>query len=420
VYSKQVLNNGVRLVSEDIPHVRSVSLGIWIGSGSRYEEPREHGVSHFLEHLFFKGTANRTAKEIAESLESVGGQLNAFTTKEYTCLYAKVLDEHLDLAIDVLSDMFFNSLFTGEDIAKEKRVVLEEISMYEDAPDELVHDLFNQAAWPAHPLGRPILGTAESVSALAREQVVDYYRRHYIPSRIVIAAAGNLDHEVLKDKLGPIFSASEGRPLKNAITTPKAVASVRFHEKDTEQVQICLGVPGLAQEDDDIYVLHVLNNVLGGGVSSRLFQEIREERGLAYSVYAYHTSHIDTGLFVVYAGTSPASAPEVTELLVGEMAKIRDNGITAAELARTREQIKGNLFLGLESVSSRMNRLGKSEICFNRMITPEEVIDRIAAVTLDDVYRVANKLFRRKNFSLTTVGPEPIALDFPDLIGSLF
>lgn len=419
MYNKEVLANGTRLVSEDIPHVRSVSLGIWVGCGSRFEEPQEHGVSHFLEHLLFKGTANRTAKEIAESLESVGGHLNAFTTKEYTCFYAKVLDEHLDLAVDVLTDMFFHSLMTEDDIAKEKRVVLEEISMYEDSPDELVHDLFNQAAWPDHPLGRPILGTVESIGSLDRERVLDFYRRHYVPSQTVIAAAGNVDHKALRDRLTPIFSAPGGQPPVNMITTPLASAAVKFHEKDTEQVQICVGVPGLSQEDDDIYVLHVLNNVLGGGVSSRLFQEIREERGLAYSVYSYPTSHIDSGLFVVYAGTSPANAPEVTELLVREMAKIKADGITEGELARTKEQIKGSLFLGLESVSSRMSRLGKSEICFNRIITPEEVIDRVARVTLGDIHRVANKLFRKELFSLTTVGPEPPDLDFRGLLSSV-
>lgn len=413
-----VLPNGTRLVLEDIPHVRSVSLGIWVRCGSRDEDLKEHGASHFLEHLLFKGTKKRTAKEIAESLESVGGHLNAFTAKEYTCFYAKVLDEHFDLALDVLSDMFFNSLFAEEDVEKEKRVVLEEISMYEDSPDELVHDLFSQTVWPDDALGRPILGTAASVSTLDRDLLLEYYRRHYVPERTVIAAAGRFDPEVIADKLAAVFAAAGGRSEGGFESKPKPTAAVRFHEKETEQIQICLGVPGLAQDDKDIYVLHVLNNVLGGGLSSRLFQEIREERGLAYSIYSYHAAHFDTGLFTVYAGTSPASATRVTDLILQEIASLKDRGITEAELERTKEQIKGNLYLGLESVSSRMSRLGKSEICFNRIVTPEEIISRVKEVSLADINRLSEQLFQPDLFSLTTLGPNPPEFDFRELARS--
>ncbi|HBT47807.1 MAG TPA: peptidase M16 [Peptococcaceae bacterium] len=407
MYSKTILPNGIRIVTEEIPYVHSVALGIWVGAGSRHESDDNHGVSHFLEHLLFKGTYRRNAREIAEALESVGGVLNAFTTKEYTCFYTRVLAEHLDLAIDVLSDMFFNSRFDPEDIVKEKKVILEEIKMYEDSPDEIVHDLFAQTVWPGHPLGRAILGTYSSIQDLQRGGIYKYYQDHYRGGRIVLAAAGNFRTRELEDKLAEAFG---GRPLAGGEVSccpPEERAAVSVNVKETEQVQICIGVPGLAQDHPDIYVLQALNNILGGGVSSRLFQLVREDRALAYSVYSYHAGYSDSGLFTVYAGTSPAGAPEVIRLILEQMAFIKQKGVTEAELKRTKDQIRGNLLLGQENVSQRMSRLGRTELCLGRVVTVEETIERLNEVTVEDVQRVARQLFAPRRLSLTTLGPAP-------------
>jgi predicted Zn-dependent peptidase len=405
MYHKEVLENGLRIVSEEIPYVRSVAIGIWVGVGSRDETEGEHGISHFLEHLMFKGTTNRSAKDIAEALDAVGGQLNAFTTKEYTCYYAKVLDEHLDLAIDVLSDMFFNSLFADKDIEKEKKVVLEEIKMYEDSPDELVHDLFATHVWAKHSLGKPILGTYDSVAALTRDKVNIFYQNHYTNPNVVIAVAGKINHQQVVDKLKSAFASLNGQAIKKNIGLPNPHQGVMCTEKTTEQLQLCIGVPGLPQDSWDIYKVHLINNILGGGLSSRLFQEIREERALAYSVYSYHSAFRDCGLFTIYSGTSPENADEVAELVLNELAKLATKGVDEQELSRTKEQIKGNIYLGLESVSSRMSRMGKSELCFNRLITPEEVIDKINKVTTDEVQEMAVQLFDHSKIAIATIGP---------------
>lgn len=405
-YRKAVLNNGVRIVTEEIPHVRSVSLGLWVGAGSRDEDVNNSGISHFIEHMLFKGTEKRTAREIAEALEAVGGQLNAFTTKEYTCFYVRVLDEHLDLAIDVLSDMFFNSRFGAGDLATERRVVLEEISMYEDSPDELIHDLFARTVWKDHCLGRPILGNVESIQNLTRENLLDYVQRCYRPERMVIAAAGHLNHETLVNKLQPLYENWQCSQLP--VLQPEAPcpqSAIVSQQKDTEQVHICLGVPGLSHNADQIYALSVLNNVLGGGVSSRLFQEIREERGLAYSVYSYHTSYRDSGLLGIYAGTGPANVTQILELLMKEVRQVQAEGIKASELQRTKDQIKGGMYLGLESVSNRMTRLGRSELCYDRVIDPDEVIEKVEAVTQEDILSLAQQLFKPENFSGVAIGP---------------
>ncbi|MBE3581601.1 MAG: insulinase family protein [Thermoanaerobacteraceae bacterium] len=405
MYCKTILPNGIRVVTEEMPYVHSVALGIWVGAGSRHETDENHGVSHFLEHLLFKGTHRRNAREIAEALESVGGVLNAFTTKEYTCFYTRVLAEYLDLAIDVLSDMFFNSRFDPEDIAKEKKVILEEIKMYEDSPDEIVHDLFAQTVWPGHPLGRAILGTYSSIQELQREGICGYYREHYQGGRIVLAAAGNFKTRDLEDRLAEAFGR---RPLGEGgvpCRAPEERAAVSVNVKETGQIQICLGVPGLAQDHPDIYVLQALNNILGGGVSSRLFQLVREDRALAYSVYSYHAGYSDSGLFTVYAGTSPEGALEVIRLILEQMALIKQKGVTEAELKRTKDQIRGNLLLGQENVSQCMSRLGRTELCLGRVITVEETIERLSEVTVDDVQRVARQLFSPQRLSLTTLGP---------------
>lgn len=406
------LDNGVRIVTEKLHGVRSVAIGIWVGAGARHESDNNNGITHFIEHLMFKGTEKRTSADIAESLDAVGGQLNAFTTKEFTCYYAKVLDEHLDLAIDVLSDMFFNSQFREEAIERERGVVEEEIRMYEDTPDELIHDLFINTVWPDHPLGRPILGSIESLEKINRDDILDYIANNYLPERVVIAVAGNIEHQAMQDKLRPLFEGMKNTRKQKEIKPPKpAISNGNNIYRKTGQVQICIGTEGLSNTDDRLYHVSIINNVLGGGLSSRLVQSIREERGLAYSVYSYHTAFNDIGLFTFYAGTSPKKYDEVIRLLVQEIQRITSEGISEKELNRTKEQIKGNLYLGLESVSSRMTRLGRTELQLNKIIPPEEVTARISAITLDNIFNTANDIFGKKPFSISTIGPLKKALN---------
>jgi len=416
LYQKTVLPNGVRIITEEIEHVRSAAIGLWVGAGSRDEREGYEGISHFMEHMFFKGTEHRTARVLAESLEAVGGQLNAFTTKEYTCYYAKVLDEDLDLAIDVLSDMFFHSLFDEKEIDKEKNVVIEEIKMYEDSPDELINDIFSERVWNEHPLGKPILGTEESIKSLSREKIMHFLSEHYAPDNVVIAVAGKIKHEDVVAKLSNQFGSFQRGGRRVLEGTPIGHTIEYYQQKDTEQMHIILGVPGLGQDDDDIYAMHIFNNILGGGLSSRLFQEIREQRGLAYSVYSYHSTYVDTGLFAIYAGTSPKNTKEVIECILQELKEIKDQGISADELARTKAQIKGGLYLGLEAVSSRMSRLGKTELTYNRVLSPEEVIGKLEKVTLEDVSRVIGRLWQREKISIMTLGRDGHEVVLTDLL----
>ena len=405
MYKKSVLANKIRVVSEYIPYVKSVTLGVWVGTGSRFEDSFNHGVSHFIEHLMFKGTSARTAKDIAEAIDAVGGQLNAFTAKEYTCYYIKVLDSHKELAMDILSDMLLHSKFAEEDIEKERQVVLEEVHMYEDTPDDLVHDLYLSDAWPAHQLGKNILGCEPSIEAFAKKTLADYCRDFYTADNLVIAAAGNISHEELSHLAEKYFAAASGEKKQTRLAPPQIVPARQIHFKDTEQVHICLGVSSLPQADPDIYSVHLLNNILGGGVSSRLFQAIREERGLAYSVYSYQNSYKDAGLFTVYAGTRQANVSEVISLVLANMRELKRDNITPQELTRAKEQIKGAMMLGLESSSSRMSRLGKTEITAEKYLTLDELIEKIEAVTLDRVYEMIHRLFAREKLAVTLLGP---------------
>lgn len=405
MYKKTLLPNGVRIITEEIEHVRSASVGMWVGAGSRDEREGFEGISHFIEHMFFKGTEHRTARALAESLEAVGGQLNAFTTKEYTCYYAKILDEDLDLAIDVLSDMFFCSLFDEKEIEKEKNVVIEEIKMYEDSPDELIHDVFSEQVWNDHPLGKPILGTEESIRALSRDKIMQFLTEHYAPDNLVISVAGKIKHEDIVAKLSSQFGEFKRGGRRILEETPSGRTIEYYQTKETEQMHIILGVPGLGQDDDDIYAMHIFNNILGGGLSSRLFQEIREQRGLAYSVYSYHSTYVDTGLFAIYAGTSPKNTQEVIACILEEIMEMKQKGISSEELQRTKAQIKGSLYLGLEAVSSRMSRLGKTELTYNRVLSPEEVVEKLEKVTQEDVLRVIGRLWQKDNISIMTLGP---------------
>ncbi len=406
MYQKETLPNGVKIITEEIPHVRSISIGLWVGVGSRDELPEINGMAHFIEHMMFKGTAKRSAKQIAETLDAVGGQLNAFTSKEYTCYYAKVLDEHLNVAIDLLADMFFNSLFLAEEMEKEKNVIIEEIKMYEDAPDELVHDFFASTIWHGHALGRPIIGSQEIIEAVTREQMMDFYKKFYVPESLVVAVAGNIKHESVVARLMPWFSSFAGQKQPGNYQSPIARACTLGKQKETEQIHLCLGTPGLPLDHEKTYILHVLNTILGGGISSRLFQEIREERGLAYSVYSYHSSYRDAGLFSVYTGLSRKNLDEVLALISGQMRDIKKQGVSAEEMQRAKAQLKGSMFLGLENVSNRMSRLGKSELCLGRVVTPDEAAKKIDRVTGEEIQELADSLFIKEKFTIAAIGPE--------------
>ncbi|MDI3538019.1 MAG: hypothetical protein PWQ13_42 [Bacillota bacterium] len=405
LYRKSELPGGVRLVTEEIPGVSSVALGLWVGVGSKWETEEERGVSHFLEHLLFKGTKKRSARDIAEALDSVGGQLNAFTSKEYTCYYAKVLGEYLPLALDVLLDMFLEPLLDGDDIAREKQVVLEEISMYEDSPDELVHDLLTEVAWPNHPLGRPTLGTRESLNALTPEQIRAFYARYYTPANLVITAAGNLRHDELVRLAERYFAGRTRSPQTHALSAPNFWAGRRLFERDTEQVHVCLGAPGVPVEDERNYVVEVANSILGGGLSSRLFQHIREEKGLAYSVYSYHTAYQGIGLFTIYLGLSKENLEAGLELVEQELESLVKEPVPAAEIERARNQVLGTFRLSLENTTNRMIRMGKQELSLGRFIPVEEVEDKLRAVTAEDVQQLCARAFGREQLTTVVLGP---------------
>lgn len=399
------LPNGVIILTEEIPHVRSAAVGIWVDVGSRDEKPEQNGISHFIEHALFKGTASRSAKRIAEELDAVGGQLNAFTAKEYTCYYAKVLDEHFPLAVDVLTDMLFNSRFDQDDLEREKNVILEEIRMYQDTPDELVHDVFTGTIWQGHALGRPVIGTEEVVKDLSREDLLRFYEDHYLQGRMVVAVAGNVPHARAVTALEAAFNKVGGEKRAQTRVRPEAKAEICHCTRDTEQVHLCIGTPGVALGDDVVYVFQVLNTALGGGMSSRLFQRIREESGLVYSVYSYHSSYHDTGVFCVYAGLAPSNVAQTLDMVAAEFAAVRNRGITEEELARAKNQLKGGFLLSLESVTTRMSRMGKSQLYLGKVLTPEEVVTRIERVTLDDVHGLADAVFRPDRFTFASIGP---------------
>ncbi|WP_068619239.1 M16 family metallopeptidase [Paenibacillus tuaregi] len=397
------LKNGLRVVLEKIPTCRSVSFGIWVKTGSRNETAGINGISHFIEHMLFKGTERFSAKDIAEQFDAIGGNVNAFTSKEYTCYYAKVLDEHLPIAVDVLSDMFFRSLFDEGELAKEKNVILEEISMYEDTPDDMVHDLVTEAAYGSHPLAYPILGTEERLSGMGPRDLRDYMKEKYTISNTVISVAGNFDDQLITELLEHHFGAFSEEGSPSVLEAPDFLGGLRYHKKKTEQNHICLSFQGLPIDDDRQYAMVLLNNALGGGMSSRLFQEIREKRGLAYSVYSYHSSHADSGLFTVYAGTAPKQTKDVLELTKEILHETAVKGLSESELKKGKEQLKGSLILSLESTGSRMNRLGKNELMLGKHYSLDQMIERIEAVQMSDIRYVIDKMFEHP-YSLAMVG----------------
>jgi len=395
--------NGVRIVLENIPTVRSVAIGVWIGTGSRSEHPEINGVSHFLEHMFFKGTKTRSAREIAESFDRIGGQVNAFTSKEYTCYYAKVLDEHADQALDVLADMFFNSSFDEEELAREKNVVYEEIKMYEDTPDDIVHDLLGKAVYGNHPLGYPILGTEDTLKTFNGDSLRQYMEQMYIPENIVISVAGNIDESFIQ-QVENYFGTYTSSHSAHQYVQPEFHTNHIARKKETEQAHLCLGFKGLPIGGEDVYSLIVLNNVLGGSMSSRLFQEVREQRGLAYSVFSYHSSYRDSGLVTIYGGTGSHQLDVLYDTVQETLYDLKDKGITDKELSNSKEQLKGNLMLSLESTNSRMSRNGKNELMLGYHRSLDEILDLVNAVTKDSVNGLARDIFKDE-FALSLISP---------------
>ena len=406
------LPGGLRVISEQLAGVRSATIGVWVGVGSRDETPSLHGCSHFLEHLLFKGTTERSALDISIALDAVGGEFNAFTAKEYTCFHARVLDEDLPLAVDVLGDMVTNSVISGEDVEAERDVILDEIAMHDDDPDDVVHNLFAAQAWGEEsPLGRPIAGTVDSITALSRAQIRRFYRRHYRPANMVVAAAGNVDHAALVRRVRKAFGRNDWLAGDEAPVPPRHGAGTRRVAPGTitatrpfEQVNVVLGVEGITRHDDRRFALGVLNTALGGSTSSRLFQEVRERRGLAYSVFSFASHHADSGLVGVSVGCLPSKLDDVLAVVRDELAKVAADGITAEELARGKGQLRGGLVLGLEDSASRMSRLGKAELVYDELLTIDEVMARIDGVTLEEVREIAAELFTKPEI-LAVVGP---------------
>jgi predicted Zn-dependent peptidase len=400
------LPNGVRVVSEMVPYVQSASVGIFVGVGSRDEDERVRGISHFIEHMMFKGTAKRTARQIADEVESRGGHLNAYTDKESTTYQARVLAEHTPLAMDILTDMLLGSLHDPEELEREKRVVIEEIKMYEDTPEEMVHELFEETLWETHPLGKSIIGSEATVSGLSRDDLMTHIGTRYRPDRIIVSGAGNIEHSELVSLADRALGGLEGAAPPRILKTPQASGKSDHKERrDIEQKHFCLGTGAYSKYEKERFALSILNNVLGGNMSSRLFQEIREKRGLAYSIGSYGRSYQDGGLFCVYGGTSPDSYEEVLELTRKEFVSVRENGLSEDELTKAKTQVRGALVLGLENMNARMNRYGESLLSYGRVIPISEILEEYEAVTHAKIGEVADRVLDDSKLTLTAIGP---------------
>ena len=402
---REVLSNGLRLLTESMPHVRSISVGVWLTRGSRHEPAQWSGIAHFVEHMLFKGTATRSAEEIAQEIDSIGGQLDAFTAKEYASYYIKVLDEHLPLALDILSDIVLHPALARDDIEREKKVILEEIKMVEDTPDDLVHELFTQSLWEGHALGRPILGTPETVEALTQEALRDYFGRVYTADNFVISAVGNLEHarvrELVERAFGDMAPAGDKAVEESPVVAPKFMV----RSKDLEQSHICLGTSSYSQSHEDRYVSYVLNTLLGGSMSSRLFQNVREKRGLAYAVFSGLSAYRDAGALTIYAGCANEAIAEVIDLTVEELRQLKAAAAPEAELRRAKDHLKGSLMLSLENTASRMSHLARQEIYFDRQFGLDETLEGVERVTAEDLQRVAASLFCNGALAGTVLGP---------------
>ncbi len=404
MFKKEHLENGIPVVMEPIRSVRSVAVGVWVKVGSRYESREENGISHFLEHMFFKGTKKRTTKDISVDIDSLGGDLNAFTSRENTAFYIKVLDEHIDKGIDLLSDIFVNSVFPEDELEKEKKIIKEEIKMVEDTPDDYIHDLFSLAVWGQEGIGQPILGRRETVASFTRDHVMSHIKKYYGTKDIVISCAGNFQPEEMITTLNRRFGGlRQGSTPKKGVG-PEFHRSIKVYSKEMSEAHVCIGVPGVSQVSEERYAFFVLNTILGAGVSSRLFQEIREKRGLAYSVYSFTSSYLDSGLWGVYAGVSKKRIREVAEVIIAEMRDF-SHTLTEVELQRAKNHLKGNLILGLESTNSRMNNLARQEIYFGRYISPEEILKSVDMVNMKQIRELSGRLISGDAFAVTALGP---------------
>lgn len=407
MYRKTVTDNGIRVISEKIGHVRSVSIGVWVDCGSRDEAPAINGAAHFIEHMLFKGTGKRSAFDIASEIDSVGGVLNAATGKELTSFYVKVPDYHLPLAIDLLADLLTHSLFDPREMEKEKSVVLQEIHMVEDTPDDFIHDFFGRIFWNGHPLGFPVLGTKASVAGFQRNTLMDFFSSRYRSDRIVLTAAGNLKHDELVQLVTQSFGSLDRSAGEQQGGVPAAASKIGLLEKDLEQVHIIIGSPAHSFSSPLRYAGFLMNAVLGGSMSSRLFQEIREKRGLAYAVHSYLVSYRDAGMFGVYVGTGDDKVRDVIDIIFHELSRLRTDVLTEKELSSAKEQVKGNFLLSMESTDNRMTRLAKHEIYFGRHVPPEETVARIEAVSAEDIRDLAREIFHADRMSLAALGKVP-------------
>jgi predicted Zn-dependent peptidase len=412
------LQNGVKIVSRRMPYVRSVSMGVWVNVGARDETAPESGLSHFIEHMIFKGTARRSAYQIAKEFDAIGGQTNAFTSMEHTCYHAKVLDTHLETMVDILSDIFLNSTFDTKEVDRERPVIFQEIGMLEDSPEELIHFLTGKNYWGDHSLGRSILGTRENIAAFDAGDIKNFFLRFYQPERILISIAGNVDHDRFVDLVAPQFETirpGNGFPKR---TIPQGRARIELHNKSLEQLHICLNTPGLSSTAPGRFALSLLNTILGGNMSSRLFQKIREQKGLAYSVYSYIASHTDAGMYGAYAGVNPLDGPETVALMMKELAGIAAKPVKSQELSDAKEFTIGNIYLASESPDNQMVRLAQSEFSFGRYVPLKEVVAKIEAVSTDEVLHMAQELFRPRQVSMTVLGPISDPTSYEGLIGN--
>jgi predicted Zn-dependent peptidase len=402
---REILPNGLTILTEEMQHIRSVSIGIWIKTGSRDEDLQWNGISHFIEHMVFKGTSHRSAEDIARQIDSIGGNMDAFTAKECICFNVKVLDEHLPIAMDVLSDLVLNPVFGEEDITRERSVILEEIKMDEDSPDYLVHEIFTQNFWKDHPLGKPILGTKDTVKKFERAPVLDFYAQRFVPGNLIICAAGNLKHAEFVQLVAKHFESMQAK--KNGFHSPQPKIASRIimrNKKALEQVQICVGVPSHPIAHEKRHASYILNTLLGGGMSSRLFQNIRERQGLAYAIYSDLSPYRDTGCLSVYAGTSRESANKVVQSIVSEFHKLKLETIPDEELRRSKDQLKGSLMLSLESSTARMSNLARQEMYFDHFYTLDELLEKIESVTAEELKRLADEFFRTESIAVTVLG----------------
>ncbi|MBN2516634.1 MAG: insulinase family protein [Deltaproteobacteria bacterium] len=404
MYNKTALDNGIRIVTEEINHVRSVSLGVWVESGSRYEDSTINGIAHCIEHMLFKGTKNRSALDIVSSIDSVGGIMNAYTGKELTSFYVKIPDYHLAMAIDLLADIFQNSLFDPAELDKEKLVILQEIHMLEDTPDEYIYDFFGKIFWDDHPLGLPILGTKDTVTRFLRNNIVDFFTRQYNGNNMTIAAAGNLKHDDFVSLVEQSFSSIKGSSIKEETMGCTVTSNIAIFEKDLEQVHVMIGTLAPASTSDDRYTAVLMNTILGGSMSSRLFQEIREKRGLAYTIHSFLLPYYDVGMLGIYFGASEDRVTDIITLVMEELKKLSNNSLLEREIQSAKEQMKGNFLLSMESTDIRMTRLAKNEIYFSRNIEFDEVVEHINGISKENVKDLAGKIFRSEILSMAVLG----------------